>query len=70
MIAGEEGKPCQPPGIVKGIFFTYGYVCASSSIVVKNGCPEEIDPDFGIAWPSTMVNTNTTNNCPNGTGMI
>ena len=37
--------------------------------VVTDGCPEEIDPNYGIAWPSTMVNTNATNNCPNATGM-
>ena len=37
-------------------------------LIVTDGCPEETDPDYGIAWPSTMVNSNVTNNCPNGTG--
>ena len=37
-------------------------------LIVADGCPEEKDTDYGIAWPSTMVNSNVTNNCPNGTG--
>ena len=37
--------------------------------IVADGCPEETDPDYGIAWPSAMVNTNATNNCLNATGM-
>ena len=50
--------------------FTYSYEHAWSLIIVTDGCPEDTDPDYGIAWPSTMVNTSATNNCPNATGMI
>ena len=46
----------------------YKYMCMIIYIVA-DGCPEETDPDYGIAWPSVMVNTNATNNCLNATGM-
>jgi len=33
------------------------------------GCSVENDTDYGIAWPSTMINTNATNFCRDGVGM-
>ena len=72
LIAGKEGEPCQPNGIVCGILcsliiYTYN-LHSLLLLIVADGCPEETDPYYGIAWPSTMVNSNATNNCPNGTG--
>ena len=38
-------------------------------IAVAAGCSLERDGIYGITWPSTTINMNATNNCPNGTGM-
>ena len=39
------------------------------SYVVVSGCSVNADAIYGITWPTTMVNENATNNCPNATGM-
>ena len=33
------------------------------------GCSQEVDPYYGINWPSTLINMEATDNCPDGTGM-
>ena len=33
------------------------------------GCSQEIDPYYGINWPSVRINVVATNSCPDGTGM-
>ena len=49
---------------------SYSVCCMFSTYYTDvDGCSEERDPYFGITWPSTMVNMEATNNCPNGTGM-
>ena len=37
--------------------------------IAAAGCSAENDIDYGIAWPSTQIDTNATNNCPDGAGI-
>ena len=34
------------------------------------GCSQEVDPYYGINWPSTLINMEATNNCPDGAGTV
>ena len=48
--------------------YVYGHILLI--LIVTDGCPEETDVDFGIHWPSTMINMKAKNACPNGIGMV
>ena len=45
------------------------FIYSDCLFVATAGCSQEIDSYYGINWPSVNVNTDATNNCPDGAGM-
>ena len=37
--------------------------------IATDHCPQDIDADYEIMWPPTIVNMDASNNCPGGDGM-
>ena len=51
-------------------FIIVAMVCIYTYVhTTADGCSFEKDAIYGIAWPSTAINMNATNNCPSGIGM-
>ena len=45
------------------------FIYSDCLFVATAGCSQEIDSYYGINWPSVNINTDATNNCPDGAGM-
>ena len=45
-----------------GIFIVTVYIATDH-------CPQDVDAEYGIMWPATMINMDASNNCPDGAGM-
>ena len=45
-----------------GIFIVTVYIATDH-------CPQDVDAEYGIMWPPTIINMDASNNCPDGAGM-